>query len=187
MGLKQTIDVLNRMEADRVIGHYAITGAVAALNYIEIGATEDLDILISFEDIDGKTKSGLLTLEPILSYLGKLGYTKFSKEGILIEGWPVQFLPIANDMDSEALETAEEIEIDLAGGNVKTRLLRAEYVVANALRIGRPKDRLRVLQFLESNAVDPDALCPIVERYGLGTALAELCRSTGLPNPCRLE
>ena len=52
MGMKQTIEVLNRMEADGVIGRYCIAGAVAALNYVEVSATEDLDILVSFEEVE---------------------------------------------------------------------------------------------------------------------------------------
>jgi hypothetical protein len=44
MGMKQTLDVINRMEADGIIGRYAIAGAVAAYNYIEPSLTEDLDI-----------------------------------------------------------------------------------------------------------------------------------------------
>ena len=41
------------MEADGVIGRYAIAGAVAAYNYIEPTLTEDLDILVSFIIIAG--------------------------------------------------------------------------------------------------------------------------------------
>ena len=35
MGMKQTLEVINRMEADGIIGRYAIAGAVAAHNYVE--------------------------------------------------------------------------------------------------------------------------------------------------------
>src|ERR1700687_4068778 len=49
MGIKQTLDVLNAMEADGAIGRYAIAGAVAAYNYVEPAPTEDLDIIIAFE------------------------------------------------------------------------------------------------------------------------------------------
>jgi hypothetical protein len=49
MGMKQTLDVINAMEADGVIGRYAIAGAVAAYNYIEPTVTEDVDILVSFD------------------------------------------------------------------------------------------------------------------------------------------
>jgi len=34
MGMKQTLDVINRMEVDGIIGRYAIAGAVAAYNYV---------------------------------------------------------------------------------------------------------------------------------------------------------
>jgi hypothetical protein len=48
MGMKQTLEVINRMEADGIVGRYAISGAVAAYNYVEPAVTADLDILISF-------------------------------------------------------------------------------------------------------------------------------------------
>ena len=65
MGMKQTLDVINRMEADGIIGRYAIAGAVAAYNYIEPALTNDLDILLSFDTpaTAGKTnlpQTGLL-------------------------------------------------------------------------------------------------------------------------------
>jgi hypothetical protein len=185
MGMKQTIEVLNRMEGDGVIGRYCISGAVAALNYVEVSATEDLDILVSFEEMEHQ--SGLLTLGPIVNYLRGLGYSEVHKEGILIEGWPVRFLPVANPLDKEALESALEVTVRLEGGDVRTRLLRPEYVVANALRTGRPKDRFRILQFLEGEAVEAGALCLVLERHGLSRALAEFCRSVGLANPCVVE
>jgi len=41
MGMKRTLEVINALEAERVIGRYAIAGAVAAYNYIEPTVTED--------------------------------------------------------------------------------------------------------------------------------------------------
>ena len=185
MSLKQTIDVLNRMEKAGVIGRYCISGAVAAFYHVEASATEDLDILVSFEDAGSKT--GLLSLAPIVKYLNELGYAQFQKEGILIEGWPVQFLPVADPLDAEALATALEVSVSLEGGDVQTRLLRPEHIVAVALRTGRPKDRVRALQFLEYDAVEIDALCPVLGRHRLLQALADLCGAVGLSNPCMLE
>jgi len=49
MGLRRTLAVINAMEAERLIGRYAIAGAVAAYNYIEAAVTEDVDILVSFD------------------------------------------------------------------------------------------------------------------------------------------
>src|SRR5262245_7144879 len=111
MAMKQTIEVLNRMEADGLIGRYCIFGAAAALHYVEMAVTEDLDILVSFEGME--TKSGLVTLMPIVEYLSKQGYSEFHKEGIWIEGWPVQFVPVATPLDREALESSTEVLVEL--------------------------------------------------------------------------
>src|SRR5262249_8765982 len=142
MGMKQTLDVINRMEADGVIGRYAIAGAVAAYNYIEPAVTDDLDILVSFDTPASSQRPGLISLQPIYSYLRSKGYDQHQKEGIVIEGWPVQFLPVATPVDAEALAQAEDVEVEVNRGEgaVKTRILRPEHIIANALRVGRPQD-----------------------------------------------
>jgi hypothetical protein len=191
MGMKQTIDVLNRMEADGIIGRYAIAGAVATYNYVEPTVTEDLVVLVAFDRLPGKPaldKPGLVTLGPILSHLADRGYSEFRREGILIEGWPVQFLPVADDLDAEALTRAEdvEIEIDPAAGPVRTRVLRPEHLVAAALRVDRAKDRARMLQFLEEEAVDLALLCDVIGRHGLIGKWQAFCRTSGIVDPCRV-
>src|SRR5262245_45469451 len=108
MSIRKTIEVLNAMQADGVIGRYAIAGAVAAYNYIEPAVTRDLDILVTFENL---SPSGLISLQPIFSYLAMKGYTEHEAEGLVIEDWPVQFLPVANDLQSEALAEANDIEL----------------------------------------------------------------------------
>jgi hypothetical protein len=189
MGMKQTLEVINRMEADGIIGRYAIAGAVAAYNYVEPSVTDDLDILVSLEAIAGQSQSGLMTLSPIFSYLGGKGYSEFRKEGLVIEGWPVQFLPVAAGLDAEALARAEEIEIEInpAEGSVRTRVLRPEHVVATALRIDRPRDRIRIVQFLEEHAVDLIALCDVIDRHGLSGAWRAFCWRAGISDPCDVQ
>jgi hypothetical protein len=189
MGMKQTLDVIARMEADGVIGRYAIAGAVAAYNYIEPAVTEDVDILIAFDSDARPPPSGLVTLEPILAYLKDKGYSDFRKEGFLIEGWAVQFIPVASDLDAEALAKADDIDLAMRpnDGPVKTRVLRPEHLVAMALRVGRPRDRLRIAQFLEEDAVDIRALCDVIGRHGLREAWQCFCRRAGIANPCGLE
>ena len=103
MAMKETLEIINAMEADGVIRRYAIAGAVAAYNYIEPAVTDDLDILISFDDSSDQASTGLVTLAPIFSYLKAKGFDQHRKEGIVLAGWPVQFLPIANALDAEAL------------------------------------------------------------------------------------
>lgn len=189
MAIKQTLEVINRMEADGVVGRYAIAGAVAAYNYVEPAVTEDLDILISFDRPPQQAKSGLVTLAPVLSYLQQKGFSEFRQEGLVIGGWPVQFLPVADDLDAEALAQAEavEIEISAAEGSVTSRVLRPQHIVATALRTGRPKDRIRIAQFLEENAVDLAALCDVIGRHGLAQAWRTFCRQTGFADPCDIQ
>jgi hypothetical protein len=186
--MKQTLDVINQMAAEGVIGRYAIAGAVAAYNYIEPALTNDLDVLISFNETENVKRTGLISLEPIYSYLAAKGYEQHRKEGIVIEGWPVQFLPVASPLDMEALDQAEaiDIEINKAEGAVSTRILRPEHLVANALRVGRPQDFIRIVQFLQENAVNLTALCALLERHNLKSAWQSFCKRTGINDPCDL-
>lgn len=176
MGIKQTLDVINDMEREGVIGRYAIGGAVAAYNYVEPAVTEDLDIFVSF---DTGATSKIISLEPILKFLRTRGYKDFRKEGVVIEGWPVQFLPVSNELDAEALAEAEHVDVRANGGRVRARVMKPEHLVALALRVGRPKDYLRVTQFLQEKAVVLKALKAVVVKHKLQTAWTAFCRKTG--------
>ncbi len=189
MGMKRTLEVVNAMEADGVIGRYAMSGAVAAYNYIEPTVTDDLDILISFKETSDRPKSGLIALAPIFAYLKAKGYQEHRKEGLVIEGWPVQFLPVASDLDAEALAQAQEVEIQInkAEGSVWTRILRAEHLIATCLRVGRPKDLIRITQFLEEDAVDLSALSEVLRRHHLKEAWQAFCSRTGVADPCHIQ
>jgi hypothetical protein len=147
------------MQADGVIGGYAIGGAVGATFYLEPVATLDIDIFVSFRNVSA---GGLISLSPIWEYLTGRGY-KTEGEYIVIEGWPVQFLPLGNTLAEEAL--AQAIETDLDG--VPTRVMTAEHLTAIALETGRGKDHVRILQFIESGALEPDKLDGILKRHGL--------------------
>ena len=187
MAIKQTLEVINIMEADGIIGRYAIGGAVAAFNYIEPTVTEDLDILVSFTELPDSPKSGLITLAPIFSYLKARGYSEHQKESLVIEGWPVQFLPVASDLDAEAIAQARDVEIGEGEGSVRTRILRAEHLVAMCLSVGRPKDLLRIAQFLEENVVDVPILCGLLRHHCLTEAWQAFCRRAGIADPCDIH
>jgi hypothetical protein len=186
MALKQTIDVLNDMAASGVIESYAVGGAVAAFYYIEASSTDDLDILVSFENRTAISSAGLVTLGPIVDYLSARGFTEWRHEGIVISGWPVQFLPVADSLDAEALKEAPAIELEVTPGEspVSTRLLSAEHVMAIALRVGRPKDLIRISQFVSENAFEMKSLCDILIRHGLRQKWTECCLRHGIKNEC---
>jgi len=153
----ETLKVLNKLQADGVIGKYAIGGAVGALFYLEPMDTEDLDVFVSL----GKQGAEIISLAPVYAYLKELGFDKFHKEGVIIAGWPVQFLPVADALDEEAL--AQAVQTEVAG--VPTAVLTAEHLVAKALQVGRGKDHLRILAFIESGRLDPARLDGILQRH----------------------
>ncbi|RDL50634.1 hypothetical protein BLJAPNOD_01757 [Ensifer sp. M14] len=180
MTMAKTLNVLNDMVRDGIIETYVIAGAVAALQYIEPMVTEDLDILITFNAPVG----GLVTLGAIVPYLSQRGYTEWRKEGLLVEGWPVQFLPATDALDLEALRNGVEIQDDFGTGEIiTTRTLSPEHVVAMALRTGRYKDNARVLAFLSENAVDLGALKGVIARHGLEEHWQRFLTQTGHPDP----
>ena len=189
MGMKKTLDVINAMEADGIVERYAIAGAIAAYNYIEPTVTEAVDILVSFAATPDRPPSGLITLSPVLSYLKTRGYGEYRKEGLLIEGWPVQFLPVADDLDAEALAQAQDVDIKIneSEGSVRTRVLRPEHLIAISLRVGRPKDAVRIIQFLEAGALDGARLCDLLHRHRLIDMWRGFCRRTGVADPCALQ
>ena len=162
MTLDRTLAVLNEMQADGIVGGYAIGGAVAAFLHIEPGSTFDLDIFIPWEPDSG----GFITLDPIYRYLREKGHAEFRHEGIVIEGWPVQFLPTASGLVKEALEQATTVDI----GGVKTRIFTQEHLMAICLQTARPKDLARLLQFIEAASYDGPAFAAVLQRWALQDA-----------------
>ncbi len=177
MSLQKTIEVVTRLAEQGTIRQYAITGAVAALNYIQPTLTEDLDILVSAADFGAH--KGLIFLAPIETALAKMGYTERSGVGIRIEGWPVQFLPVASPLDEESLINAVEVDYKQPDGVCKARVLRPEYLVATALKIGRLKDLARIDAFLDQKAVDLTALKGVLKRFHLMPAWDAYCAKAG--------
>jgi hypothetical protein len=166
--VKATLEAINQMQADGVIGKYAIGGAVGATFYLEPAATVDLDI---FATLPAAAGGSLLSLAPIYAYLKSRG-GKVVDEYIEIGGWPVQFLPPSNDLETEALAEAVSTKVE----GVKTWVMTAEHLVAIALRVGRPKDHNRILQFVEQEAVNRERLQNILQRNGLTTKWKEFER-----------
>jgi hypothetical protein len=80
-----------------------------------------------------------------------------------------------------------DLEVNPAEGSVKTRVLRPEYIVATALHVNRAKDRNRIIQFLDDEAVDIPTLCDVLGRHGLADAWRAFCGSTGIANPCEVK
>jgi hypothetical protein len=157
--VKDTLTVINQMQADGIISKYAIGGAIATTFYLEPTSTFDIDIFISFEDVP---PGSLVSLAPIYDYLKSLG-CRAEHEHVVVGGWPVQFLPADDTLTNEALLQA----LGTTFQGVKTWVMTAEHLMAIALRTGRGKDLIRIDQFLNSKVFDDGKLGQILARHGL--------------------
>jgi len=165
--MKEALQVINKMQAAGVIGKYAIGGAMAAVYYLEAISTIDVDIFICFDDL--KSSSPFLPLEPIFDHLRPLGY-KVKGEYVEIEGELVQFLPTGDPLLKEALDNAVEVMFF----DVPSRVMRAEHLMAIALRLGRSKDIARVEKFVDDlPELDETKLVEILARHGLSDKWAK--------------
>jgi hypothetical protein len=159
--MERVIQVINRMQADGVIESYAIGGGIAAIYYLEPYQTDDIDVFVPVAAV-AVGNVGLISLEPIYRYLKDLGYAAV-KEGVLIEDWLVQFIPTFQTLQEDALKKALKVRF----GETETRIFSAEYLAAELLRSGRPKDQLRVLALIEAEKLDVQLFRDIINRHGL--------------------
>jgi len=160
------------MQADGIIGSYAIGGAVAAAFYLEPTTTEDVDIFVALETAPGRL---IVTLEPIYEYLKAKG-CDVEGQYINVGGWPVQFLDVeGNPLVEEALKNAIEKDVD----GIRARVFTAEYLAAIALQLGRTKDKLRLSQFIETKAIQDSLFSNLIERFKLQDNWQQFKRLTG--------
>lgn len=162
--MEKTLVAINQMLELGIITDYAIGGGMAAMFYMEPALTYDLDI---FCVLAGEEK-GLNILAPIYKWANQAGYKTF-KEHLLIEGLPVQFIPVYNDLIREAVEKAVEKKI----GSVKARVVAPEYLVAIMLQTSRQKDAVNALK-MEETKIDRPALSKILKKYGLAAKFSSL-------------
>lgn len=156
--MEKTLAIVNRLKDRGVISDYAIGGGMAAMFYMEPVLTYDLDI---FCILPGEEK-GLNILAPIYKWADRAGYKTF-KEHLVIEGLPVQFIPVYNDLIWEAVENAVVKKI----GQVRARVVAPEYLVAIMLQTSRKKDAINAGKMLGEAKINKRMLLGIIEKHGL--------------------
>ncbi len=155
--MEKTIEIINELQKEGLIRNYAIGGGIATIFYIEPILTYDLDIFF----IPSEEKR-ITTLSSIYHWLRKKGYKPY-KEHIVIEEIPVQFIPVYNELVKEAVENSA----DKRYGKTKTRILKAEYLIAIMLQTFRSKDREKIIKILDETEIDIDYLTKILQKYNL--------------------
>jgi hypothetical protein len=168
MIMEKVIKIINEMQALGIIKKYAVGGAVAAIFYIEPLLTYDLDIFF----LPAEESESLLALSPVYDYLKRKGY-KPEQEHIIIEGIPVQFLPIYNDLVKEAVDNAVQMKYKDTVVNV----LRQEYLLAIMVQTSRPKDKQRIIKFLSEGNFNEVVLEEILNNHKLKTRFELFRRS----------
>ena len=156
--MEQTLHIINLMQQEGLFTAYAIGGGIAALFYIEPITTFDLDIFIMLPEPNGL----LVSLSPLYAWLEKKGYSS-QHEQVVIEGIPVQFIPAYNPLIEDAVKHA----VTRPYGNVSTRVLGAEYLIAIMLQTYRGKDKDRLAKFMDEADISMSLLNPILEQYQL--------------------
>ncbi len=155
--MEEVTGLLNDLRAAGIISDYAVFGAIAQMRYTEPVATLDADILIALPD-----EQGLDILSSVYRFCEKRGYRP-EGEAIRVGAWPVQFIPAFDSLTRAALDQAETGDLN----GLPLRVVRADYLAAIAISVGRPKDQARVLALLETEAVTPEAVAEVCTRHGL--------------------
>lgn len=147
------------MVRDGEIVNYAIGGAIGAVFYVEPFATQDIDVFIMMRT----EPTGLEAQIPGWDYLKARGYTEIRGEAIVVEDWPVQFIPVSDALEEEAFLNATTLNFE----GEPVRVILAEHLVAIMLRTGRVKDMARTEMFFSQESIDTDIFLDIIRRHGL--------------------
>jgi len=170
--MKKLFQLLNQMVQDTELSNYAIGGAIGAVFYVEPFVTHDVDVFVVMQT----ESTGLVTNIPGWDYLKERGYAEIRGEAIIVEDWPVQFIPVSNPLEEEAYLNASILDFE----GEPVRVFLAEHLVAIMLQAGRLKDLVRVKMFLSQDAVDQEILLDIIDRHGLEKQWADF-QSRDLP------
>jgi len=158
--MQAVCDILEQLFHEGIVNRYAVGGATAAGFHGEPLATRDVDVFVFLDPPEG---SMLVTLDPVFRRLAELGFNDFEEEGLLIHGFPVQFLSAAPGLETEAVEQAMIVE----WGDHCLRVMRPEHLAVIALSVGRPKDRARLVYLVELADFNVESFRQILARYQL--------------------
>jgi len=157
--MKEALEILNNLKDMVLIKDYAIGGGIATIFYTEPVFTYDLDVFVI---VKSKPNEKIISLAPIYDYLTSKGYS-WKGEHIIIEGLPVQFIPVESGIEREAIDNARDITYN----GIKTKILSAEYLIAIALKVGRRKDFEKITRLFEQSKIDKSVLEKMLKKHGL--------------------
>ncbi len=154
---ERALKVINEMYEKGILKDYAIGGAVATIFYTEPFLTRDIDIFFILPE-----KKGIIALTPFYSFLSAKGYKTY-QEYIMIGETPIQFIPATTELEIEALKNAIDVKVK----DIKTRVLKPEYLIAIFLKVSRSKDKEKIRMLIEQAEIDKRLLSNILDKYKL--------------------
>lgn len=157
--MKETLEVLNELQENGLIEDYAIGGGIATIFYTEPLFTYDLDIFIIVKQ---KPTSKIISFTSIYTYLEDKGCA-WKGEHIVVGEMPVQFIPAAEGLERESVESAKKTTYE----GVKIKVLTAEHLIAMALKAGRRKDFEKIGRLIEQVKINKSILIKILKKHGL--------------------
>jgi hypothetical protein len=154
----KVLAVIEHLHKEGVIPDYVLVGGLAATFYLESVYTRDVDFVFPIS-------VKLDRLSDLYQRLEELGYGDIDSEGyLLIEGWPVHFLPPFNSLLKKMLETARIERID----GLACKVALPEYLVADSVRMSRPeKDYGRIIRLRELPSFREDFFQAILREFNL--------------------
>ena len=155
--MKELAILLRHMLSEGIITAYALFGAIAQMRYTEAVTTLDVAVLIDVPEPDR-----LDPLSRVYEFSARRGYQS-EGEAVRVGAWPAQFVPVFSELTREAVERAEEAELE----DVRVRVVTAAHLAVIALSVGRDKDHLRVLSLLEAGCVTRQEVELLADRHGL--------------------
>ncbi|MBI1822370.1 MAG: nucleotidyltransferase [Nitrospirae bacterium] len=156
--MEKTVKILNELVSKNIIKSYAIGGAIGVMFYTETISTKDLDVFISLHIMP----TGIIHLGSIYEYLKKSGY-KMEGQHFIIEGIPVDFIPVYDELTLEALEKS----VEKTYKKIKAKVFGPEYLIAIALKTGRSQDLRKIDLLKEETKLNEALLIDILKRHHL--------------------
>lgn len=144
--MKATPEAINLMQAEGVICHYAIGGAVAAVYYAEPATVLEIDVFVILPFDPNGSSASLTTFHDHLIARG----WEPAGECFELGGWPVRFLVTDTDLKREAVASSIPIPLD----SYRVWVVTAEHLIAIALTAKRSDDRPWMLRLVERDAID---------------------------------
>ncbi|MCS7231645.1 MAG: hypothetical protein RMJ67_05870 [Elusimicrobiota bacterium] len=98
---------------------------------------------------------------------------KIFKEYIVINDVLIQFIPVDDELEKEAVEKATTVKFK----NVSIKIIKPEYLIAIFLKVYRAKDREKIIKLLEQAKIDKSLLTNILRKYGLDEKFREFVKN----------